>query len=80
MYPLTDASEHELRILTETVHEKIQDLNRGLVIAQEFIPEGDVYNDVTRKDVQKIAVLKEWNVRLLTALGMVKDQERVQSN
>lgn len=77
MYPLTDATAHELRILTEIVHEKIQDLNRGLVIAQEFIPEGDVYNDVTRKDVQKIAVLKEWNVRLLTSLGMVKEREKL---
>lgn len=80
MYQLTDYTENQLRIITGVVAKEIDLTKRCIQKAKEYIPEGEILNDVTRKDSEILEVLREFNVHALSALAMVKDQNLIAAN
>jgi hypothetical protein len=79
MYNLTDYSLKDLRVIQAAIESKIQDLAEQIRLAHEYIPL-DMHKDITRKDNKAMAILKEHNVHLLTAIQIVKEKETVNAN
>lgn len=77
MYNLTDYTEFQLRILSAVMVSEMQAINTLLSIAKTYLPEGEIYNDVTRRDAEKLAVIREHHVHILSALAMVKDRNLI---
>lgn len=80
MYQLTDYNQSSLRIISNMIQDRIETLDAHVAKAKEYIPEGAVLDDVTRKDKREASILREFNVHVLTSLQIVKDREQIESN
>lgn len=79
-YNLTDFSRTELRVLSDLIQEKIDETTNHLKGIQQYIPPGDVKEDMIRDQHRYKAVLKEINVRVLTSLQIVRDKDKEVAN
>lgn len=80
MYDLTSFSRTELRVLSDLIQEKIDETTNHLKGIQQYIPPGDVKEDMIRDQHRYKAVLKEINVRVLTSLQIVRDKDKEVAN
>lgn len=80
MYDLTSFSRTELRVLSDLIQEKIDETTDHLKGIQQYIPPGDVKEDMIRDQHRYKAVLKEINVRVLTSLQIVRDKDKEVAN
>lgn len=80
MYQLTEYSKKELEIISGMCAKEIELTSRCIEKAKQYIPEGEILNDITRKDKEILSVLREHHVHLLSALAMVKDKNLIESN
>lgn len=79
-YNLTDYNSSALRIIHNMTQDKIKELDAHVSKAKEYIPEGEVLNDITRKDRREMSILREFDVHVLTSLQIVKDRETTHAN
>lgn len=79
MYNLTDYSLSDLRVIQAANEEHMNDLADQIKLTFKYF-DGDVCESAIAKIHSKIAVLREHNVHLLTAIQIVKDRETVNSN
>lgn len=79
MYNLTDYSLSDLRVIQAANEEQIQDIVAQISLYKKYFPVG-IRHIATAKDRRSLAVLREHNVHLLTAIQIVKDRETVNSN
>jgi hypothetical protein len=79
MYELTGFTLKELQMLNMAVSDLIDKKNHHLSIASSF-PSGYTKEDLNRKANDGLSELREMNVRILTAIEMVKSSESIQSN
>lgn len=79
-YNLTDFSRTELKVLSDLIQEKIDETTNHLKGIQQYIPPGDVKEDMIRDQHRYKAVLKEINVRVLTSLQIVRDKDKEVAN
>lgn len=80
MYDLINFSERELRMLSHLLQVKIQQENEEINWIKSSIRKGEIHNELTKVRNENIATAKELNVRVLTALGIVKNRQAIQSN
>lgn len=79
MYSLTDYNLSALRIIQAAISDGIDNAECEIRIAKRYYPES-MHEDLTMPNHRAIAVLREHNVHLLTAISIVKDRETVASN
>jgi hypothetical protein len=79
MYELTQFTLKELQMLNMAVSDLI-DKKTDHLSATKLFPDGDTKEDLKRTANNGLSELREMNVRILTAMDMVKNSESIQSN
>ena len=80
-YNLTDASLIELRALDNAVWAAIEKKNEQIKILHVMMPEeSETRNGHLKRYNSGLAELREWHVRILTSIDIVKNRESIQSN
>jgi len=81
MYKLENFSLSELRILNKLIDTRINTVNSFTRHLLELMPEAsDTRNELMRRNNDELPELREMNVRILTAIEMVKQRETIISN
>lgn len=81
MFPLTDFSLSELRILSKMIDKKIKKINAFTNHLIEILPEGgETYNNIMERNSKDLPELREMHVRVLSAIEIVKQRETIQAN
>jgi hypothetical protein len=81
MYSLTkDFTKLQLRVLADLLNEKIETTKQHIEGVANFIPDGDVKDDLLKKEFRYLATLRELSVPVLTSLQIVSDKELSNAN
>jgi len=80
MIKLTDYTYAQLRLFSGIIGKEIE-LTKGCIEkAKQWIPEGELLDDVIKNDADSLVHLREFHVHLLTAKDIKRGVELVASN